>query len=300
MSLLPTTTGAGAPPVLGGSSSSNNPLPTDPLVGKQTGREESLANWAGPYVTNMLGKSQALADMPYQTYQGPLTAGTSPLQQQYFGGLGSLGFPSTLGTSFADTAPGAGGMSVAQQYMNPYMSQVLAPRLQTLQRQADIQRNRIGAETARAGAFGGARSGIMNAQLNAELMRQQQQATGEAYGNAFQQAMGQYNTEQSRAMKLADMLGQAGTAQRGIEQEGITADLNEFLAQRDYPTNRVQFLQSMIQGLPVQATSAQYQQPSGLSNAIGNATGVLGLLRQLGVLSNNPGATTSGTTGTRQ
>ena len=28
----------------------------DPIVGKQTGSESSLSNWAGDYVTDMLGK----------------------------------------------------------------------------------------------------------------------------------------------------------------------------------------------------------------------------------------------------
>jgi hypothetical protein len=296
MSLLPTNTGAGAPPVLGGASGSS-PLPPDPLVGKPVGREENIANWAGPYVTDMLGKAQALSNMPYQTYGGPLTAGPSDLQQKFFGGLGSLGFPSTLGQSFTGTTTGADGQptSVAQQYMNPYMAQVLAPQLQAMQRQSDIQRNLIGAKTAQQGAFGGARSGIMESQLNAELMRQQQEATGKAYGEAFNRGMEQFNVEQSRARQLADMLGTAGTQQRQIEQEGITADLNEFLQQRDYPIKQVQFLQSMLQGLPVAAASTTYQQPSGLSNVLGNTSGILSLLRQLNVIPNTTG-TTTGTT----
>jgi hypothetical protein len=52
--------------------------------------ESSLSSWAGPYVTEMLGRGQALAGMPYQPFMGPLTAGASPLQQQAFQGLASL------------------------------------------------------------------------------------------------------------------------------------------------------------------------------------------------------------------
>ena len=33
----------------------------DPLAGQQTGTESSLSTWAGPYVTEMLGRGQALA-----------------------------------------------------------------------------------------------------------------------------------------------------------------------------------------------------------------------------------------------
>jgi hypothetical protein len=45
-----------------------------------TAEESSLSSWAGPYVTEMLGRGQALAGMPYQAYMGPLTAGESGFQ----------------------------------------------------------------------------------------------------------------------------------------------------------------------------------------------------------------------------
>ena len=247
-------TGAGALPAAGGTSSS------------------TLSEWAGPYVTGMLGQAQALAARPYETYRGPLTAGASNLQQKVFQGLGNLAFPSQLGKSFTDTG-------VQQQYMNPYMQQVLQPQLQAMQRQADIQRSALGAQLAKSGAFGGARAGLLGSQLNADLMRQQQQATGQAYGQAYQQGLGQFNLEQQQAQQLAQMLGGAGAAQRGIEQEGITADLNEFLQQRDYPMKQVQILQSMLQGLPISTVTNTPAQMSGLGQI--NATvGGLGTLLQ--------------------
>jgi hypothetical protein len=220
----------------------------------------------------MLGKAQALASQPYQTYQGPLTAGTSALQNKLFQGLGNLAFPSQLGKSFTDTG-------VQQSYMNPYMQQVLAPQMQAMQRQADIQRSAMGANLAKSGAFGGARAGLMGSQLNADLMRQQQQATGQAYQQAYTQGLGQFNQEQQQAQQLAQMMGGAGAAQRAIEQEGITADRNEFLEQRDYPMKQVQFLQSMLQGLPISTVTNTPSQMSGLGQV--NATiGGLGTLLQ--------------------
>jgi hypothetical protein len=62
-----------------------------------------LSDWAAPYVTQMLGQTQALAAQPYQVYQGPMTAGESGLQSNVFKGLGSLNFPSQLGQSFSST-----------------------------------------------------------------------------------------------------------------------------------------------------------------------------------------------------
>ncbi len=77
-----------------------------------TGTESNLSNWAGPYVTNMLGQGAALANQPYQAYTGQTTAGTSPLQQQAFtqaGGLqtpGAIGQAATTAGNIANTAQG--------------------------------------------------------------------------------------------------------------------------------------------------------------------------------------------------
>ena len=51
---------------------------------KQTGTESALSTYAGPYVTDMLGRGRALADQGYQAYTGPLTAGQSGLQDTAF------------------------------------------------------------------------------------------------------------------------------------------------------------------------------------------------------------------------
>ena len=68
----------------------------------RTGLESSLSPWAGPYVTDMLGKGKALAETPYQGYGGELVAGASPLQSRAFQGLGSLGIPqATMSGTFS-------------------------------------------------------------------------------------------------------------------------------------------------------------------------------------------------------
>jgi len=67
---------------------------------------QGLADWASPYITNYLGKAQALSETPYQVYQGPLTAGASNLQNKVFSGLAGLTFPSNLGQSFASPMGG--------------------------------------------------------------------------------------------------------------------------------------------------------------------------------------------------
>jgi hypothetical protein len=67
----------------------------DDPTGNIAGTESSLSSWVGPYVTDMLGKGQAIANMPYQAYTGPLTAGASNLQNTAFQGLAGLAMPGT-------------------------------------------------------------------------------------------------------------------------------------------------------------------------------------------------------------
>lgn len=289
------------------------PTPTNPAAG--SANQQTLSEWAGPYVTQMLGKAQALSETPYQVYQGPMTAGESNLQSKMFQGLGNLAFPSNLGQSFSSSgayklpdmtspttaagvgnagmaagavgatpAPAAGPTGVAANYMNPYLQAVLNPQLAELRRQNDITNMNTNAKLTGAGAYGGGRQAILNAENNRNLMQEMNKTVGQGYANAYDKAMGQFNTEQGQAKTLADLIGQAGTAQRGIEQEGITADFNEFMAQRDYPQKQVQFLQSMLQGLPISTVSNIPQSQTGAQQLFGTAGDITALLTKLGVI----------------
>lgn len=254
-----------------------------------------LSDWAAPYVTQMLGQTQALAAQPYQVYQGPMTAGESGLQSNVFQGLGSLNFPSQLGQSFSSTgayqlpnpnaAPGAapaGPTGVAANYMNPYLQSVLTPQLDELQRRSQMNLMPDMAKLTQAGGFGGSRQAIMQSEANRNLLQEQNKTVGQGYANAYDKAMQQYNTEQGQAKGLAELMAQQGASQRGIEQEGITADLNEFNAQRDYPQKMLQFQQSMLQGLPVQSVQNTAGSLSGLGTLLAGLGGGAAVSKELG------------------
>jgi hypothetical protein len=260
-----------------------------------TSEVSTLSAWAGPYVTDMLGKAKALAETPYQTYGGPLTAGASDLQSKIFQGLGSLSFPGNLGQSFTGTAPSAGvdasgnpiqGQGIVSQYMNPYLQAVLDPQLQELRRQSQITQMGNAAKAVGQGAFGGSRQALMDAETQRNLQQELNKTVGQGYASAFDKAMGQFNTEQSQARDLANMIAEQGATQRKIEQEGITADLNEFLTQRDYPQKQLQFMQSMLQNLPISTVSNVPGQQSGigqLSSTLGGMVALVDTLKNLGI-----------------
>lgn len=261
----------------------------DPLAGQQTGTESSLSNFAGDYVTNMLGKGQALSESPYQAYTGPLTAGASNLQNQAFQGVAGLTLPTNMGAFTPQSFTSDG---TAQKFMNPYLQASLDPQLNEIRRQAEISRVADAGRLTRAGAFGGSRQAIMESELNRNLMQKQADITGIGYNTAYDKAANQFNIEQGRGMEAQNFANQYGLSalgrqaelggvQRGIEAEGIGADYGQFKEERDYPFKQVQYQQSLLQGLPLAAQSYSYQEPSTLSTIMGSAGGVSALYNSL-------------------
>ena len=255
----------------------------DPIVpqGTNVAEESSLSSWAGPYVTQMLGRGAAASNLPYTAYGGPLTAGPSTLQTQAFQGLGALQVPTGATTAYnpmSFTTPGT-----AQQFMSPFLEGALTPQVAAARRQADISAQQLQSQYGKAGAYGGSRQGVAEAELQRGLLDRLSSIYGTGYENAFQQAQGQFNTEQDREMAASqqaqryglDVLGAqrtAGAEQRGIEQQGISADLAQFTEERDYPQRQLMFMQSLLQGLPLETQTYSSYEPSGLQSLAGNLT----------------------------
>lgn len=251
-------------------------------AGQPTGIADSLSAWAGPYVTEMLGRGRALSETPYQAYTGPLTAGPSELQQKAFRGIGSLQAPTQQQMTYTPTSFTGG---IAQQYMNPYLQTALDPQIAQARRQAELQRMQNAGRLAQAGAFGGSRQAVMEAEGDRGLLDRIADITGQGYRTAYDQAQQQFNIEQDRqraAAKQAEDLGfrtfgtmaDMGGTQRGITSEGIAADIGQFREERDDPFKKVQYMQSLLQGMPVAAQQYQYAEPSMLEQIIRGAGGI--------------------------
>ena len=260
----------------------------DPIV---TGKESSLSNYVGPYVTEMLGKGAALANEGYNAYMGPLTAGESGLQTQAFEGLGSLALP-TDDMGVGGYQPQQFTGDIAQQYMNPYLQASLNPQIDAARRQSEIDRVNNASRMTKANTFGGSRQAVLDAENQRALQANLAGITGQGYANAYNQALGQFNTEQDRGMTAQDKINQYGMTgigaladmggvQRGIEGEGITADRLQFEEERDFPYKQVQYMQSLLQGLPLASQSVNYEQPGFLQQLSTGASDVEGFLSSL-------------------
>lgn len=284
-----------------------------------TGTEQNLSNWVGPYATQMLGQTAALANTPYQAYTGPLTAGASDLQTQAFNTAANLpgsdmatGFAQQAGASTYTPQSTNFGVAQAQQYMNPYLQASLDPQLAEARRQSDITNQTNNAAMTKAGAFGGGRQAIMTSENQRNLGTNLANITGQGYNTAYTNAMGQFNADQNRQMgenqfganfglqglqagisglNTANQMGinnlntQAGlgATQRGIESEGMAADKAQFEEARKDPYTKLQFQQSMLNGLPITATNYNMSTPSTFTAAAGGATTLTQLLKNLGI-----------------
>jgi len=257
-----------------------NPTPTGGGSSTATGVESALSPYVGPYVTEMLGRGQGLASMPYQAYTGPLTAGPSDLQTQSFEGLGSLNIPTANMGAFT---PQTFTADTASQYMNPYLSAALQPQLDEARRQSNISALADASKLTKAGAYGGSRQAIMDAERDRNLQQSLSALTGKGYADAYTKGLDQFNIEQDRSRGVQEDINKYGLAalqkqadigsrQRAIDTEGITADKLQFEQERDHPLKMVQYMQSLLQELPLSTQAYTYNQPTPIDRMLSGAS----------------------------
>jgi hypothetical protein len=250
----------------------------------------------------MLGRGQAISTQPYQAYTGPLTAGASGLQTQAFQGIGNLTIPTDQMQAYT---PQTFTAEQARNYMNPYLQAALDPQIAEARRQAEIDRINNAGRLTRAGAYGGSRQAVMESEGLRNLASNLANITGTGYMTAYDKAMQQFNTEEERRRAatgeaqnygLGVLKSQAdlGALQRQIEQQGIEADIKQFEEEREFPYKSVQYMQSLLQGLPLGTSSYSYAQPSQLSELLGTVGGIQDLYDQ--IFGNAPTSTTGGAT----
>ena len=271
----------------------------------------------------LLGSAKDLADIPIQLPQQQI-AEFSPLQQAAFtgaaqpGGIG--GFQpllaqgtQTLGTGLSSLAGSAGLFQPndLSAFTNPFQQQVIDTTMAELDRQGQIERNRLGAQAVAGGAFGGSRFGVEGAELTGRLQDARARALAQLNQQNFQQALqtGQssFQNQQARLQQLGQLqagiggqqlgaaqLSQAGALrdieaqqklglqQQQLQQAGLDATRANQQKQLFEPFSRVAFLSDIFKGAPsTQQTlgsqvSPAAQSPSAFQQVAGFGTGLLG------------------------
>lgn len=168
----------------------------------------------------VIAKSQALADKPFEAYTGQRVADFTGDQQTAFQQLRDMiaGAPQVGGEAIQGARDFAGApaqhltterivdedgrLGAISDYLNPFVDQALQPALRRIQEQADAQRKRIGAGATSAGAFGDARHGIMEAMLGRDTSTAMGDTASQFYLDAFRDALGLRQGDLSRMTEL--------------------------------------------------------------------------------------------------
>ena len=194
----------------------------------QTGTKQVLVPGTGTE-----GPTSIKAYQPFSNDPNAYFAGFSPMQKN--AQQQAQNMQVTPETGMAAGMTGAAGMGAlntqynpmgaysqqfdqqqADQYMNPYMQNVVNVQQQAAQRQADIATTGRNAQATQVGAFGGSRQAITDAEAARALADQKNAIQAQGLNAAFGQAQQQFNADQQQRMQAQ---------QANIGQQQFGADL---------------------------------------------------------------------------
>ena len=303
----------------------SRPQPTE-----QTVVQSNLPKYFEPYAVDMIKRAESESKREYTPYQGQRLADesadllSSRKNVRDIAGRGIAGLPTAMTGVKAGMGRAAQGLGfqagqfdsdAAQQYMSPYMQNVVD--VQKAQALLDFDRAQAGrdAQAVQAGAFGGSRQAVAQALAGEDLQRRlgEIQATGQqrAFENAQQQferdraaresaerlgiTAGESLTSQSAQLaqlgdlarkgdvQAAELLEKIGKDQQAREQAALDLAYEDFVRQRDFPRESLTFLSSILRGVPVQPSTEtiKFQQYNPIQEALGTGIAGLGLYRGL-------------------
>jgi hypothetical protein len=282
---------------------------------QETTTQTILPEWYTQYAQNVLSKAYSATNEPYKKYvtkdaQGkdvpiPRIAGFAPEQEEAFSGFKSSmgGYKPYIDVSTAALGAGTGSFTqpgVAQQYMNPYIQNVVAGIGAQAGRNLyenilpQVNRTFIG-----GGTFGGSRSAEFTQRAIRDAQAAALSAQNTALSEGYDKASKLYSDEAGRYLEAAPLfanLGEQAQNQRinelkglesiGLERQNLaqsSADLayEDFERQRDYPLYQAQQLAN-IGGQPsAQGTGTRIETAPGVSKtgqivgAIATGAGIL-------------------------
>jgi hypothetical protein len=147
-------------------------------------------------------------------------------------------------------------------------------------RQAEeARRGQFNIEAGRQEALDESRRRQFNEEQRREIERQERER--EQFNEQERRRIAAEEADRRFGLSALRDMRAAGQEQRGIEQEGITADYLQFQQEQQYPYEQLQFMQSMLQGLPITATSRAYIEPSSLDQLTSGSGDFLAYLNTL-------------------
>ena len=223
-----------------------------------------LPEWARGTAQKTLGMAEELTDIsknPYQAYGGQRTAQFSPLQKQAYGnamGLnaGPQGFAQNIGA-----------------YMSPFMQNVVDREKMAAARDSQILGQQQQAGATQAGAFGGYREGIQRAERERGLRSSLQDIQARGTQAAYDQAANQFRQGIGQQLAINQQQGQFGTQQQQNVQNMLDTQYQDFLTQKRFPYQQLEFMSNILRGTPMGTVNTLY----GAGPTMGQQVGALGM-----------------------
>ncbi len=190
--------------------------------------------------------------------------------------------------------------------MSPYMDAVVNKAQNDAVKNAAIEQQQRNLNAAKTGSFGGSRAAVQNQMAIGQLQDNLSDIFVKGQQSAFENAQSQFNADQGRNLQaldlartsggqLAQMQGQVdqtalqkaqamlgvGQTQEDYKQQQLDQSYNDFVNQRDSEKQNLQFLSSLLQGVPVSANSDVQSSNGSSQNNISGLLGSMGGLQAL-------------------
>ena len=258
------------------------------------------------FIDDLLADTRTVATQPVD-FPDVQVAGLTPLQraaiQRGAAGIGS--FQNLLQSGADAVGMGIGALmpGASDQFMNPFVDQVIDQNLRDIQRQGDIERQRIGGAAIKSGAFGGSRQAIAEQELQRNLAdtfaRQSAGLRAQAFESAQDRAQkaselftkagiataGLGEAQQAAQMRDVNLLSQLGGIEQGQQQAELDALRSTSLSQQFEPYQRLSFMSDIFRGVPstqTALTTTTTPDPSRISQVGGLLGGVASLAGAFG------------------
>lgn len=277
-----------------------------------TNYSSNLPEYAKPYYQTLMNDASGELNKPYVPNPNGTVAGFTPMQsaaqQQVAGLTKSPNYQNATDATMYGTQDALNTQKwidpgVAQSYMNPYMQNVTDIQKREASRQAGIQSTADDAKFAQSGAFGGARHGLVDAERERNLGVQMNDIQAQGLNQAYQQGQSTFGADRSAeqagiglglqgASNLANIAGQqqsadlarigavdqSGAQQQMLQQKQMDQTTQDFINQRDYQRQNLNYYAGLLHGVPVTAQQnvVQYT-PSGSSMGSLAGLGIAGL-----------------------
>ena len=248
------------------------------------------------------------------SYAPYLQAGSEAIGQ----GIGAVGAGlGTLGSAIGQAGQATYDPTSYQDFMNPYLDDVIQQQYQDIADQGVQQQKQLGATAVGSGAFGGSRHAVAQGQVAKNVMDQQARTGSQLRSQGFSQAQNaaqQAAQQQLRQAQLTGQLGQStgalgqtigglgvntaglgqlgqqmgvqdintllgiGGLQQGQTQKGLDVARANELAEQALPYQQVGFMSDIFRGVPaLQSTYSTTTTPGPSTGSQMLGLGIAGL-----------------------